>query len=353
MARSKQLGVSEHTPHLIEIEVDKVQPNPNQPRRPGDVGLSESSIKELAENIGQYGLLQPIIVVATGDKDTYVLGGGQRRLLAVRKLGWPTVPAIEAKTGSAEEIALIENLQRQELHSVDAALAYKALMEQHQWTHAQLADTLKLNRVTLTEQLQILDLPAEILSESRTFDIPKTALIALARKKDDPEGQRELWQRMKEGGVTVRMLRGGRPPKSATSSGQRDDQSPAGLLASVDKVLTLAQTILKRISRVKAPLINIRDDAEPDEAAQLQSIKEERDSKLRELRDIQKEIGRIISRIEAGEEPEKAPRKSKAKKAAPSKPAGRSSKRGPGAGRRPGRPRKEPAPLEQPEGEAA
>jgi len=334
MARSRQLGVSEHTPNLIEVELERIRPNPNQPRRPGDPGLLDASIRELADNIAQFGLLQPIIVVPSADEeDTYVLGGGQRRLRAVELLEWTTIPAITAKTGSAEEIALIENLQRQELNPVDAALAYAALQRQHEWTQEQLADALKVNRVTLTEHLRILDLPEDMLEESRQYQVPKTALIALARK-DDPDEQRSLWERMKAGSITVRMARGGGRPRKDASGGDGTGNAAPEELAQVERALAFGKQLLDKMSKVRVPPIAApEEDTPPEKAERLKDLSAARAKKLEELRDVYREIGKIIRRIEMGETSEKKERK---RKAAPPKTKQTRGTRG--------RPRKHPSP---------
>jgi ParB family transcriptional regulator, chromosome partitioning protein len=334
MARSRQLGVSEHTPNLIEVELERIRPNPNQPRRPGDPGLSDASIRELADNIAQFGLLQPIIVVpSVGEEDTYVLGGGQRRLRAVQLLKWTAIPAITAKTGSAEEIALIENLQRQELNPVDAALAYAALQRQHEWTQEQLADALKVNRVTLTEHLRILDLPEDILEESRQYQVPKTALIALARK-DDPAEQRSLWEQMKAGSITVRMARGGGRPRKDASGGDGAGNAVPEELAQVERALAFGKQLLEKMSKVRVrPIAGPEEGTPPEEAERLKDLSEAREKKLEELRDVYREIGKVIRRIEMGETPEKKERK---RKAAPPKTKQTRGTRG--------RPRKHPSP---------
>src|SRR4051812_37090546 len=109
MVRSKQLGLSEDFPQLLEIEIEKILPNPTQPRTEHDAGLTDKSIKELAASIDENQLLNPITVIRNpDDSETYILGTGQRRLKAFQHLKRETIPAIVARKGTPRELALIE-----------------------------------------------------------------------------------------------------------------------------------------------------------------------------------------------------------------------------------------------------
>lgn len=141
------------------ISVSAVDPNPNQPRATFD----DAAIDELAASIEAVGLLQPIVVRPAGDR--YVLVAGERRLRAVRKVGWDTVQAvIREETDDATNLteALVENLQREDLSPLEAAAAYQELLEEYGLTHDQVAERVGKSRSAVTNTVRLLQLPAEI-----------------------------------------------------------------------------------------------------------------------------------------------------------------------------------------------
>jgi len=137
------------------IEVEKITPNPFQPRKEFD----EKSIDELAESINRYGLLQPIVVIK--NSDSYVLVAGERRLRAVKKLGKSEIKAIVIETDLNElrEYALIENIQRENLNPIEIAKSLKSLIEEHNYTHEELAKIISKSRSYVTNLLRLLNLP--------------------------------------------------------------------------------------------------------------------------------------------------------------------------------------------------
>ena len=142
--------------HGVEImALSKIVTNPNQPRKKFD----ENLLQELASSIKNYGVIQPIIVCPVGD-DTYEIVAGERRYRASKLAGNTTVPVIIRKLSSKQrkEIALIENLQRQDLNPIEEAQAYKALIDEYGFTQEQLADRLGKSRPVITNSLRLLNL---------------------------------------------------------------------------------------------------------------------------------------------------------------------------------------------------
>lgn len=140
----------------VEImALSKIVTNPNQPRKKFD----ENLLQELASSIKNYGVIQPIIVCPVGD-DTYEIVAGERRYRASKLAGNTTVPVIIRKLSSKQrkEIALIENLQRQDLNPIEEAQAYKALIDEYGFTQEQLADRLGKSRPVITNSLRLLNL---------------------------------------------------------------------------------------------------------------------------------------------------------------------------------------------------
>ncbi|WP_301860817.1 ParB/RepB/Spo0J family partition protein [uncultured Megasphaera sp.] len=143
----------------VEISVDAVVPNPYQPRR----SFSPEAIQALADSIRQYGLIQPIIVQKK-DGGQYELVAGERRLRAAKVCGLKTIPAIIRHMDSQEaaEIALIENLQREDLNAIEEALAYKALVDEFHLTQEQAAQKVGKSRSHVANMIRLLQLPEEI-----------------------------------------------------------------------------------------------------------------------------------------------------------------------------------------------
>ena len=153
------------------IEVDKIKPNPFQPRRDFD----EARLKDLSESIRMYGILQPLTVTRKefakpdgGLGVEYELIAGERRLRASKLAGLQQVPAL-IRSGEQDdkvklELAIIENLQREDINSVDRARAFKRLADEFNMKHAQIAEKVGKSREYVSNTLRILDLPDEILT---------------------------------------------------------------------------------------------------------------------------------------------------------------------------------------------
>lgn len=141
-----------------ELPIEQVFPNPEQPR----TVINEEPISELADSIARVGILQPIIV---RPKDTgYQIIAGERRWRAARAAGLETVPVRIMQAGETEalELALIENLQRQDLNPIEESRGYKKLLSEYDMTQAELADKVSKSRSSITNALRLLDLPDEV-----------------------------------------------------------------------------------------------------------------------------------------------------------------------------------------------
>jgi ParB family chromosome partitioning protein len=193
-------GLSPDMPRIIEIELTKLRPNPDQPRKV----FNEETIKELAASIEQHGLIQPISVVPDSEsQDGFMIVAGERRYRAHEHLGRPTITAIITK-GNSDEIALIENIQREDLSPIDQAEGLAGMMERHGYKQEDLAKVVGKSRPTVTELLSLNSLPEEIKQECRTFDVPKTFLVQIVHV-GKPEEQLRFWDDYKKGEVkTVR-----------------------------------------------------------------------------------------------------------------------------------------------------
>jgi ParB family chromosome partitioning protein len=201
--RSVFYGTSPDLPHIIEVDLVKLRPNPDQPRR----AFNHESIQELASSIDQHGLIQPIAVVRDPDNpDGFIVVAGERRFRAFQLLERETIPAIMT-TGAADEIALIENIQRENLHPLDEALALAKLMERHHYTQDDVSQVVGKARNTVTELLGLTTLPQQIQDECRTSDhVSKSMLIEISRLPS-ADDQIAFWEQAKGGGMTVRQAR--------------------------------------------------------------------------------------------------------------------------------------------------
>ncbi|MCW2242562.1 ParB/RepB/Spo0J family partition protein [Azospirillum canadense] len=199
---NKLFGLSGTLPRLIEADVERIVPNPDQPRTVFD----DDALRSLADSIDKHGLQQPILVKTTGTPGHYTLVAGERRWRAHILLGRPTIAAIITQ-GRSEEIALIENLQRVDLDAIDLARGLERLMEQHGYRMSDVGAMLGCAEAEVSRRLSVLRLPDAIVAEYRADPsaVSRSVLVELATL-DDPDLVRALWDRAKAG-LTVRDLR--------------------------------------------------------------------------------------------------------------------------------------------------
>jgi ParB family transcriptional regulator, chromosome partitioning protein len=164
---------------LRELPVDNIVPNPFQPR----THINETELAELASSIEASGLLQPVVVRPRNGK--YELIAGERRWRAVQRLGWPKIPAVIKEAGDQAllTLALIENLQRDDLSPIDEAAGYLRLSEEFQLAHAEIARLVGRDRSTVANLLRLLRLPESIkglLRERRLSEGHARALLTVS-----------------------------------------------------------------------------------------------------------------------------------------------------------------------------
>src|SRR5690625_6353026 len=149
---------------IISLKVEQIVPNEYQPRTQFD----DEKIKELAQTLQTHGIIQPIIV-RRKDEELYEVIAGERRLRAAKFLEWETISAIIRDLSDTEtaSIALIENIQREELSVIEEANAYEKLLEMHSLTQEALAQRLGKRQSTVANRLRLLTLPEEVRSEER------------------------------------------------------------------------------------------------------------------------------------------------------------------------------------------
>ena len=192
-------GSEENVSRETSLPISKVEPNRDQPRRVFD----EAALDELAESIKVHGIIMPLIVCKR--EKTYEIIAGERRWRAAMKAGLKTVPVIIRDYSEQElyEVALIENLQREDLNSIEEAVAYRKLIEEYSLTQEEVAERVSKNRTTITNALRLLKLEdrvQQMLIEKSISAGHARTLLAIA----DPEQQIAAAEKMKNEGMSVR-----------------------------------------------------------------------------------------------------------------------------------------------------
>lgn len=187
---------------VAEVEVSHIRPNPYQPRQE----FSDEALDELAESIGQLGIIQPITVRAMGEGQFEVISG-ERRLRAARRAGLERLPAYVRDAGSEEmlEMALVENVQREELNPIEVALGYQRLIEEVGLTQAQVAEKVSKNRATVSNFLRLLRLPPRVQAALRDGSVSVGHARALITLDEEPV-QRRLLREIEDEDLTVRAV---------------------------------------------------------------------------------------------------------------------------------------------------
>lgn len=193
---------TEGSSSINEVPLSSIVPNPDQPRREFD----ENALSELATSIGTIGLIQPISLRKMPDGN-YQIIAGERRFRAAKLAGLTEIPAYikTAEDDLVMEMALIENIQREDLNAIEIALAFQKLLEIYQLTQEKLSDRLGKKRATIANYLRLLKLPAEIQLglKNRKIDMGHArALIGI----EDPARQIAVYEELLANGYSVRKV---------------------------------------------------------------------------------------------------------------------------------------------------
>ena len=178
---------------LYDLPIIDLKTDPNQPRK----SMDSQALEELVASIKTHGIIQPILFRVVADSPYLIIVAGERRFMAAQQVGLTTIPGICVE-GNASEIALVENLLRQDLTSVEEAEALQRLMEEQKYNQEQLAGVIGKARQTINEILLVNRLPQEIRDECRgDRKISKNVLIDIARKKQ-VRGMQTAYEKYKQ-----------------------------------------------------------------------------------------------------------------------------------------------------------
>jgi ParB family chromosome partitioning protein len=232
---------------LIRLPVDAIRPNPFQPRREFD----EERIAELADSIREQGIVQPLVVRQRGDG--YELIVGERRLRAARKLGLTGVPCILAELEDREllELALVENLQREDLNPVEEAMAYQTLMDRFSMNQSDVAEKVGKSRSAVANAIRLLKLPEQVrthLLEGRLTGGHARAILAL----DDEQEQIRLAEKILNEHLSVRVVEEAARRRTAGGGRSRAGRQADPRIGALEEALRNRLGTMVRVSMDRA-----------------------------------------------------------------------------------------------------
>ena len=251
---------AQHTPGLAQIAIEQISPNPYQPRKT----FNEASIEELARSVREHGIVQPLVVTRAGDR--YKLIAGERRYRAAQRAGLRTVPVVikeMMKEGDALQIALIENIQREDLNPMEEAQAYHQLHQEFGLTQEEISRRVGKERSTVANFLRLLKLPEtvkKLLASGQLSMGHARALLAV----DSSKKQEALAERVVRRALSVRQTE-----MLAAESGQKGSEKKE---KEKDVFTRDAEERLTRVLRTKVDIdrkrrggvIHIRFSSEDD-----------------------------------------------------------------------------------------
>ena len=264
--RRDMFGVGGHIPKIREIDVSKIAPNPDQPRKFFDT----TALAELASSIEAKGLLQPILVKATEDGSTFIIVAGERRFRAIQQINWTTLPAIVTE-GDTDEIALVENMQREGLQPLEEAEAVDRLMKTHNYSLEEAGKVLGKAKSSVSELLSVLKLPEDMRDAVRTSEraVSKSALIELA--KMDPAAQLVAWEAIKAG-VSPVSVRGAREARKSDGTGQGASPAAPSIKDAVKGLYAFAKRVGKHQGDISKNDLKVLKEAKKQADAAYQNI---------------------------------------------------------------------------------
>lgn len=206
---------------INEIAIDLIKPNPDQPR----INFDEEALEELATSIRELGIIQPL-TLRSAEAGTYMIISGERRYRAAKLAGLDTVPAYVRTANDSEltEMALIENIQREDLNAIEIALTFRKLIDQYNLTQERLSERIGKRRATIANFLRLLKLPAEVQLGLRDKAVDMGHARALL-SVEKPTMQLKLYNEILKKGLSVRQVE--QRAKEMNEEGSTEQKAPA------------------------------------------------------------------------------------------------------------------------------
>lgn len=213
---------------INEIAIDLIKPNPDQPR----INFDEEALEELATSIRELGIIQPL-TLRSAEAGTYMIISGERRYRAAKLAGLDTVPAYVRTANDSEltEMALIENIQREDLNAIEIALTFRKLIDQYNLTQERLSERIGKKRATIANFLRLLKLPAEVQLGLRDKAVDMGHARALL-SVEKPTMQLKLYNEILKTGLSVRQVE--QRAKEMNEEGSTEPKAPAKKVNNAD-----------------------------------------------------------------------------------------------------------------------
>lgn len=213
---------------INEIAIDLIKPNPDQPR----INFDEEALEELATSIRELGIIQPL-TLRSAEAGTYMIISGERRYRAAKLAGLDTVPAYVRTANDSEltEMALIENIQREDLNAIEIALTFRKLIDQYNLTQERLSERICKKRATIANFLRLLKLPAEVQLGLRDKAVDMGHARALL-SVEKPTMQLKLYNEILKKGLSVRQVE--QRAKEMNEEGSTEPKAPAKKVNNAD-----------------------------------------------------------------------------------------------------------------------
>lgn len=213
---------------INEIAIDLIKPNPDQPR----INFDEEALEELATSIRELGIIQPL-TLRSAEAGTYMIISGERRYRAAKLAGLDTVPAYVRTANDSEltEMALIENIQREDLNAIEIALTFRKLIDQYNLTQERLSERIGKKRATIANFLRLLKLPAEVQLGLRDKAVDMGHARALL-SVEKPTMQLKLYNEILKKGLSVRQVE--QKAKEMNEEGSTEPKAPAKKVNNAD-----------------------------------------------------------------------------------------------------------------------
>ena len=213
---------------INEIAIDLIKPNPDQPR----IDFDEEALEELATSIRELGIIQPL-TLRSAEAGTYMIISGERRYRAAKLAGLDTVPAYVRTANDSEltEMALIENIQREDLNAIEIALTFRKLIDQYNLTQERLSERIGKKRATIANFLRLLKLPAEVQLGLRDKAVDMGHARALL-SVEKPTMQLKLYNEILKKGLSVRQVE--QRAKEMNEEGSTEPKAPAKKVNNAD-----------------------------------------------------------------------------------------------------------------------